>query len=154
MIWFVSSVHSIKRIFVYNDNDIRVKPEIGSVLIILTGILYAKTYFALRKQNKSMVSKKATFPSTQSENTFSKSISTDSEICVREDGIEGRNKRADKHTQIQINRAESPSKRVQSRDVIAHDKDKLDESREQRVQSENERAQSQRERVQSEHQSC
>ena len=110
----------------------------------------------MRKQNKSMVPKKATFTLTQSANIFSKSISTDSEICVRKDGIGCRNNRAesqDEQAQVQNNPDKSPSKLVQSRDVGAHSKDKRDESREQRVQSENERAQTdQRERVPSEHQ--
>ena len=56
-IWFLSSVHPVERIFVYNHKDVRIESGIGSVLITLTGILYAKTYFALRKQNKSMVGK-------------------------------------------------------------------------------------------------
>ena len=116
------------------------------MLIVLTGIAYAKTYFALRQQSKSMVGKKATFSSTQSGNASSKSLSTDSEICVHEDGIEFRNDRAGGRAEcakVKNNRARNSSKRIQSREESVQSQDKRAQSEDERAQSQYEHAQNQ-----------
>ena len=149
MIWFLSFVHPIKRIFVYSHNDFRIKPGIGSVLIILTGIAYAKTYFALRQQNKSMVGKKATFSSTQSGNASSKSLSTDSEICEIE-SVQSQDKRAqseDERAQSQYEHAQNQCERGQSVYQRAKNQDERAKSHHQRARNKYKRAQSMEERA-------
>ena len=95
------------------------------MLITLTGILYGKTYFALRKQSRSMIGKKATFSSAQNRNTPNKSISKDIySICVYENGcvrIKCNSESAesqDERSQVQSNRAQNQYKRAQREDDI------------------------------------
>ena len=147
IIWFVSSVHAVKRIFVTSDNDGRIKPGIGSVLIILTGILYCKTYLALRRQNKSMAGKKAVFSSRQKGNASKKNVLTDlNEICAR---VEWKNYRAagmeDERSQLQNDRAQKMID--QSRDERVDSQDERDESLHQRAAGNDERSQRKDERV-------
>lgn len=154
IIWFVSSVHAVKRIFVTSDNDGRIKPGIGSVLIILTGILYGKTYLALRRQNKSMAGKKAVFSSRQKGNASKKNVLTDlNEICAR---VEWKNYRAgmeDERSQLQNDRAQnmtdqSRDGRVDSQDECAGIEDERDKRLHQRAAGNDECAQNQYERAQ------
>ena len=74
IIWFLSCLHSVKRIFVKDRVDYLVKSGIGSMLIVLTGILYGGTYFTLRKQSRSMVGMKAKFSSMRNGNTDNKTV--------------------------------------------------------------------------------
>ena len=130
IIWFVSSVHPVKKIFVTNDIDTRVKPGIGSTLIILTGILYGKTYLAFRRQNKLMAGKKATLSSKQDWSTAKENALTDNEICVR---IECKNERAENENE----RAQLPNGRAQS--LSDQSWKESAQSHDQRAQSEDER---------------
>ena len=154
IIWFVSSVHPLKRIFVTNDIDTRVKPGIGSGLIILTGILYGKTYLALKRQNRSIAGKKAVFSLRQDGNSAKESALADKEICFR---IECKNERAENE------RAQLPNGRVQSlsdqnREKSARrqdqraqsEKERDDESQYQRALGDNERAEKEDERAEKE----
>ncbi|XP_028412316.1 uncharacterized protein LOC114535136 [Dendronephthya gigantea] len=78
MVWVLSSIHSLKRIFAPNDNDLLAKPGVALSLIILTALLYGKTYYLLRKQAKSMLEKRSALPSQQRNLTSNQScISTD-----------------------------------------------------------------------------
>ena len=43
VIWFLSSLHSFKKVFAPSDFDGIMKPCFGTISIILTGILYSKT---------------------------------------------------------------------------------------------------------------
>ena len=153
IIWFVSSLHAVKQIFVTSDNDSRIKPGIGSVLVILTGILYGKTYLALRRQNKSMAGKKAVFSSRQKGNASKKNVLTDlNEICAR---VEWKNYRAgmeDERPQLQNDPAQnmtdqSRDGRVASQDECAEIEDERDKSLHQRAAGNDERAQRKNERV-------
>ena len=151
IIWFVSSVHPVKRIFVTNDIDTRLKPGIGSVLIILTGILYGKTYLALIKQNILMAGKKPTSSSRQELNTTKVNALTDKEICVliecKNECAENENERA----QLPNGRAQSLSD--QSRVESAQSEDERDdESQHQRALGDVERAQRKNERAVGRHQ--
>ena len=136
IIWFLSCIHPLKMIFVLDKFDNMVKPGAGSVLIILTGILYSRTYFTLRKQNGSMVGMKAKFSSMRNDKTANESISSDSGICVRQIGTtQHKNQRSKSQTErglsyrVRSKRAQSQDERVQSQD--------------ERVQSQDDRAQSQ-----------
>ena len=59
-IWFLSSLLPIINTLVRIDFNKQIVPGIGFVVIILTGILYAKTYVALKKQAKLMADRKVT----------------------------------------------------------------------------------------------
>ena len=86
IIWFLSCIHPLKMIFVPDKFDSMAKLGAGSVLIILTGLLYSRTYFTLRKQNRSMVGMKGKFSSMRNENTANKSISSGSGTLVMQIG--------------------------------------------------------------------
>ena len=118
IIWFLSCIHPLKMIFVLDKFDNMVKPGAGSVLIILTGILYGRTYFTLRKQNRSMVGMKAKFSSMRNDKTANESISSDSGICVRQIGTtQHKNQRSKSQTERGLSyRVRSQSKRAQSQD--------------------------------------
>ena len=152
-IWFVSSVHSVKRIFVTSDNDGRIKPGIGSVLIILTGIVYVKTYLALRRQNKSMAGKKAVVSSRQKGKASKKNVLTDlNEICARAEWKNYRAGMKDERSQLQNDRAQKMTDQsrdgcVDSQDECAEIEDEHDKSLHQRAAGNDERAQRKDERV-------
>ena len=133
-IWFLSSVHPVKNIFIRNENDANAKPGVGLVFILFTAVLYGKTYFALRKQARSMIGKKTTFSSKQSQYAANKSISIESETCVENENRE--------RAQNQDNRVQNGTERAQSLDERA-------ENQYERAEIENERAKSQSERDQS-----
>jgi hypothetical protein len=62
LIWFLSSVHPVKIIRIpANENDGNAIEGITSALVLFTALLYGKTYFALRKQARSMIGKKLQF---------------------------------------------------------------------------------------------
>ena len=149
----------------------------GSLLITLTGILYGRTYFTLRKQSRSMVGMKGKFSSMRNGNTANKRILQDSESCVRQVGTtqngNQRSKRErshsyrvesqtdrdhsrgkcarsqDEHAQSQNERAESQCQRAQSSDDHFQVQDERAQSHDERAQSQDERVQSQDERAQS-----
>ena len=156
-IWFLSSVHPVKNIFIRNENDVNAKPGVGLVFILFTALLYGKTYFALRKQARSMIGKKTTFSSKQSQYAPNKSSSIESETCVGsnnhvKNGIE-RDQSLDERAQIQYERdeienerAESQSERDQSLVERAENKNHRAQNQHERAEIENLRAESQSER--------
>ena len=81
-IWFLSSIHPVKKVLMPSKTDNTVKSGICLFFIILTALLYGKTYFALKKQAKSMAGKKVTFPSRQGEHTSKKNNSMEKETTV------------------------------------------------------------------------
>ena len=68
-IWLLSSIHPMRRLFVSKNVVDVIKPVVGTSLIALTAIAYGKTYFALKKQAKSMLGKKAPFTSLKGQST-------------------------------------------------------------------------------------
>jgi hypothetical protein len=143
-IWFLSSVHPVKNIFIRNENDVNAKPGVGLVFILFTAVLYGKTYFALRKQARSMIGKKTTFSSKQSQYAPNKSSSIESETCVGsnnhvKNGIE-RDQSLDERAQIQYERDEIENERAKSQS-------ERDQSLVERAENKNHRAQNQYERA-------
>ena len=57
LIWFSSLVPTILNIFAPDKSD-KVKAAIGSILILLSSLLYGRAYFVLREQARSMADKK------------------------------------------------------------------------------------------------
>ena len=159
-IWFLSSVHPVKNIFIRNENDVNAKPGVGLVFILFTAVLYGKTYFALRKQARSMIGKKTTFSSKQSQYAPNKSSSIESETCVGtnnhvKNGIE-RDQSLDERAQIQYERdeienerAKSQSERDQSLVERAENKNHRAQNQYEAAEIENVRAESESEREQS-----
>ena len=157
-IWFLSSVHPVKNIFIRNENDVNAKPGVGLVFILFTAVLYGKTYFALRKQARSMIGKKTTFSSKQSQYAANKSSSIESETCVGSNNhvknwIE-RDQSLDERAQNQNHRAEKQNVRAQfqyERDEIENERAKSQSERDQslveRAENKNHRAQNQYERA-------
>ena len=135
-IWFLSSVHPVKKIFIRNENDAKAKPGIGLVLVLFTAVVYGKTYFALRKQARSMIGKKTTFSSTQSPYApTNKSISIESETCV-------------KYAQNQDNRVQNEIERDQSLDERAENQNDSAQNQYERAEIESEHAKNQNQRAQ------
>ena len=59
-IWFLSSLHPIINTLVRIHFNSQIVPGIGFALMILTAILYAKTYIALKKQARLLAGRKIT----------------------------------------------------------------------------------------------
>ena len=138
--WFLSFIHALKKIFVQDMLDDLIKPGIGSLLIILTGILYGKAYFTLKKQNRSMVGLKAKSSSQQSRNTRVSQVGTS----------QSGNERSENEIDLsQTSRAQSQDDRAQSQDDRAQSQNEHAQSENERAQSQHERAQSQDKRAQS-----
>ncbi|CAB3980913.1 Hypothetical predicted protein [Paramuricea clavata] len=172
-IWFLSSVHPVKNIFIRNENDAKAKPGIGLVLVLFTAVVYGKTYFALRKQARSMIGKKTTFSSTQSQYApTNKSISIESETCVeyaqkqdnrvqneieRDQSLDERaenqnHRRAEKlndRAQNQYERAEIKNHRAEKLNDRAQSQSECGEIDNERAKNQNQRAQNKNERVES-----
>ena len=68
-IWLLSSIHPMQRLFDSKDAVDVIKPGVGTTLISLTTIAYGKTYFALKKQAKSMLGKRAPYTSHNDQST-------------------------------------------------------------------------------------
>ena len=117
-IWFLSSVHPVKKIFLRNENDANAKPGVGSVLVLFTAVVYGKTYFVLRKQARSMIGKKTTFSSKQCRYAPNKSISIESETCVENENRE-RAQNQDNRVQNGIERAQSSNERAENQNLRA-----------------------------------
>jgi E3 ubiquitin-protein ligase DOA10 len=151
LIWFLSSVHPVKNIFIRNENDANAtKLGIGLVLVLFTAVLYGKTYFALRKQARSMIGKKTKFSPKQ------RQYSMEKKICIESENREG----AQYQNNIVQNgskRAKCQSERTQSfMDERAENQNHRAEKRNDRSQNdcerteiENERAKCHSERAQS-----
>jgi FtsZ-interacting cell division protein ZipA len=119
------------------------------VLIILTGVLYSKTYLALKKQNRSMVGMKNRLPSRQREYTSYKSIVTGNLGCI---DIENNNERArsqNDRAQIRIERAEIQKSRAQNQNERTPNQIERAPNQNERAPNQNERAQNQNEHAQS-----
>ena len=152
-IWLLSAIHPVKKIFMLNEGDAPVKSGMGMILIILTGVLYGKTYFALKKQNKSMVGMKNRFPFGEREYTYHKSTSvkhvTDDPECI---DVENNNERArsqNDRAQIRIERAQIQKSRAQNQNERAPNQIERAPNQNERAPNQNERAQNQNERAQS-----
>ena len=155
IIWFLSCIHPLKMIFVPDKFDSMAKLGAGSVLIILTGLLYSRTYFTLRKQNRSMVGMKGKFSSMRNENTANKSISSGSGTLVMQIGnTQNKNQRSEtqseraqsyrvrsqsKRAQIQDERTQIQDDRVQSRDGLVNNQADRAQMKGQHAQSQNTR---------------
>ena len=139
-IWFLSFIHTLKKIFVQDIYDDLIKPGIGSLMIILTGILYGKAYFTLKKQSRSMVGMKAKFSSQQNRNTRVSQVETS----------QSGNERSENEIDLpQTSRVQSQDDRAQSQNERAQSQNELAQSQHERAQSQDKRAQSQDERAQS-----
>ena len=134
LIWFLSSVHLVKSIVIPKENDVTAIRGIVLAFVLFTALLYGKTYFALRKQARSMIGKKTTFSSKQSQYAPNKSISMERKISVESENRE--------HAQNQDNRVQNGIERAQSLDERA-------ENQYERAEIGNERAKSPSERDQS-----
>ena len=140
VIWFLSFIHTLKKIFVQDIYDDLIKPGIGSLMIILTGILYGKAYFTLKKQSRSMVGMKAKFSSQQNRNTRVSQVETS----------QSGNERSENEIDLpQTSRVQSQDDRAQSQNERAQSQNELAQSQHERAQSQDKRAQSQDERAQS-----
>ena len=172
LIWFLSSVHLVKSIVIPKENDVTAIRGIVLAFVLFTALLYGKTYFALRKQARSMIGKKTTFSSKQSQYAPNKSISIESETCVEnenreraqnqdnrvQNGIE-RAQSLDERAENQYERAEignerakSPSERDQSLDERAKNQNHLAGKQNDRSQNQYERAEIENERAESRNQ--
>jgi hypothetical protein len=171
-IWLLSSVHPVKKIFIRNENDANAtKLGIGLVLVLFTAVLYGKTYFALRKQARSMIGKKTKFSSKQRQHAPNKRSSMEKAICIESENREGaqnqdnivqngskRAKCLSEHAQIfmderaenQNHRAEKLNDRAQSQSECGEIDSERAKNRNQRAQNKNERARSENERAQRE----
>ena len=135
--WFLSFIHTLKKIFVQDMLDDLIKPGIGSLLIILTGILYGKAYFTLKKQNRSMVGLKAKSFSQQSRNTRVNQVGTS----------QSGNERSENEIDLsQTFRAQSQDDRTQSENERAQSENESAQTQHERAQSQDKRARSQDER--------
>ncbi|CAB3980912.1 phosphatidylinositol 4-kinase PIK1a [Paramuricea clavata] len=134
LIWFLSSVHPVKNIFIRNENDANAtKLGIGLVLVLFTAVLYGKTYFALRKQARSMIGKKSKFSSKQRQYSMGK------EICIESENREGAQNQ-DNIVQNGSKRAKCQSERAQSfMDERAENQNHRAEKRNDRSQNDCER---------------
>jgi hypothetical protein len=153
-IWCISAVHPIKLFLWPNKGDKPVKSSIGAILIIITGVIYCKMYFVLKKQQKSMAGKKNTLPSSQSGRTSQKGSSLENESCVSDlvERAQSPNERAqspNERAQSLNERAQSPNERAQSPNERAQSPNERAQNPNERAQSLNERAQSPNERAQS-----
>ena len=96
----------MKSIVIPKENDVTAIRGIVLAFVLFTALLYGKTYFALRKQARSMIGKKTTFSSKQSQYAPNKSISIESETCVENENRE--------RAQNQDNRVQNGNERAQS----------------------------------------
>ncbi|CAB3980911.1 Uma2 family endonuclease [Paramuricea clavata] len=140
-IWFLSSVHPVKNIFIRNENyGNATKLGIALILVLFTAVLYGKTYFALRKQARSMIGKKTKFSSKQRQHAPGKSSSMEKEICTESGNREG--------AQNQDNIVQNGSKRAQSfMDERAENQNLRAEKRNDRSQNDCERTEIENERA-------
>ena len=158
VIWCLSSVHPFKKVFAPSDFDAIVKPCFGSVSIILTGILYGRTYFALKKQSTSMLGRRNVSSSlSQSGNAPKKINSMDREtsasvvgfVDMEDDNEYAQN--ANIRAQNQAIRSQTHSIRTQLpiKDLSAQNWSERAEGEHQSAQCEDERAQNKHKRAES-----
>ncbi len=158
-VWLLSSIHPIVKITISDGSDHLIKAGVGLGLIILTGILYGKIYFKLRKQAKAMFGKKARYSSRQIEYSSDNRILKDGEICICNPGcIEKQNSYTktesiceqdgciltqDDRAQNQYEgaRAQNQNERVQNQNERGLNHDERAQNHDQRAQYQNERAQ-------------
>ena len=164
-IWFLSSIHPVKKVLMPSKTDNTVKSGICLFFIILTALLYGKTYFALKKQAKSMAGKKGAFPSRERKHTSKKNNSIEKETTVTNaECIETQISCAEiesfvqsgETTQLQTIRAQiqngctqNQDKRAQNPSKCAGNEAERVESHDGRVENEDECAQYQNEHVES-----
>ncbi|XP_028412317.1 muscarinic acetylcholine receptor M3-like [Dendronephthya gigantea] len=86
IVWLLSSVHPLKRIVVRSESDFLAQPIITFTFILLSAILYGKTYYTLKTQARAILGKKSTFFPRQSDFETNKSISKDAENCINQAG--------------------------------------------------------------------
>ena len=173
-IWLLSSLHPFKKVFAPSYFDGILKPCFGTVSIILTGILYSKTYFALRKQSASMIGKKSSFSSAQGGKTSKKIDAVNQEtrevgfvniqdnhegaqnpnMCAQTQSIRAQNqiKRVqtlDENAQIQVpKRPQNCSERAEGKHQRSHSKDGPAKNQYERAESHDKRVQNKDERAQ------
>ena len=163
----------MKNIFIRNENDANAtKLGIGLVLVLFTAVLYGKTYFALRKQARSMIGKKSKFSPKQRQYSMEKKNCIESENrevaqyqdntvqngskrakCQSErtqsfmdERAENQNHRAEKQndrSQNDCERTEIENERAKCHSERAQSLDERAESRNHRAEKVNDRAQSQ-----------
>ena len=162
LIWFLSSVHPVKIIRIpANENDGNAKEGIASALVLFTALLYGKTYFALRKQAKSMIGTKTTVCSKQSRYAPNKSILMESKTCVEsenreraqnldnrvQNGIE-RDQSLDERAKNKNHRAQNQHERAEIENLRAESQSECDQSLDKRAENQNHRAEKQNDRAQ------
>ena len=173
-IWLLSSLHPFKKVFAPSYFDGILKPCFGTVSIILTGILYSKTYFVLRKQSASMIGKKSSFSSAQGGKTSKKIDAVNQEtrevgfvnIQDNHEGAQNPNVRAqaqsiraqnqikhvqtlDENAQIQVpKRPQNCSERAEGKHQRAQSKDGPTKNQYERAESHDKRVQNKDERTQ------
>ena len=135
LIWFLSSVHPVKNIFIRNENDANAtKLGIGLVLVLFTAVLYGKTYFALRKQARSMIGKKSKFSPKQ------RQYSMEKKNCIESENREG--------AQYQDNTVQNGSKRAKCQSERTQSfMDERAENQNHRAEKQNDRSQNDCERT-------
>ncbi|CAB3980910.1 5-hydroxytryptamine receptor 1A [Paramuricea clavata] len=133
LIWFLSAVHLVKSIVIPKENDVTTVRGIVLALVLFTALLYGKTYFALRKQARSMIGKKTTFSSKQSR-------------------LDERAENQYERAEIENERAKSQSERDQSLDERAKNQNHLAGKQNDRSQNRYERAEIENERAESRNQ--
>ena len=142
-IWIVSSVHPILGAVQPEKKSNILKPGTGVVLIALTGILYGKTYFSLKKQARLMAGKKITFSGKLGDDKKNECGDKHDKMCIN------RARRADdgnKRVVIEIERGEHRKKHVENHIERNDDRVKRVENQTERVEGKNKRLQNHIER--------
>ena len=119
------------------------KQATGVVLIMLTAILYAKTYFSLKKQARLMADKKIAYSGKHTNDRKNECGDKQVETCGK------RARRADdgdKRVEIEIERGENRNKPVENHIERDDDRIKRDENQTERVEGENKRVENHIER--------
>ena len=154
-IWLISVIHPVKLIFLHHKADTPIKSTIGMILIMVTGTLYCKTYFALKKQQRSMAGRKNTFPSRTSGYTSRNGSSVENVSCVSDlECVENEIHRVpSQHDRAQSQRDRAQNQRDRPQSDRAQNQSDRAQSQSYRAQTQSDRAQSQSNRAQSQSQS-
>ena len=142
-VWIVSSVHPILGAIVPEKNSNILKPGTGVVLIILTGILYAKTYFSLKKQARLMAGKKITFSRKCTDDRKNECGDKNVKTCVKRTR---RTDDGDKRVEIEIERGGHRNNHVGNHIEPNDDRIKRDRNQIEQVEDENKRVENRIER--------
>ena len=106
-VWLLSSIHAIKKALVPSHSDILVRSANGIMLVILTAILYVKTYVALKQQARSMlritsqVASSKNVTSMKNETNIKKNTRSIDDLIASVEGENGREQNQNERAPIQ-----------------------------------------------------